>query len=122
MLWPVPKSLDEASFDRLDNKQQVNNHKKEEREDDASAPKGQWGELVNLVLRAYCLALIKTCDRVNSKVSSEYFHEVSFEASPHCRRGGGLRGCTYNMVNVNWKWKMGNRRKISSHSSITAVY
>ncbi|KKZ64641.1 hypothetical protein EMCG_09449 [[Emmonsia] crescens] len=75
MLWPVPKSLDEASFDRLDNKQQVNNHKKDEQEDDASAPKGQWGELINLVLRAYCLALIKACDCVNSKVSSEYFHE-----------------------------------------------
>jgi hypothetical protein len=32
--------------------------------------------LVDLVLRAYCLALIKACDRVNSRVSSEYFFEV----------------------------------------------
>ncbi|OJD12407.1 hypothetical protein AJ78_06998 [Emergomyces pasteurianus Ep9510] len=73
MLWPVPKSLEEARFNRLDNKQ-VNNSVKE-KEEEKGVSKGQWSELVNLVLRAYCLSLIKACDRVNSKISSEYFHE-----------------------------------------------
>ncbi|KAG5295998.1 amino-acid N-acetyltransferase subunit Mak10 [Histoplasma capsulatum G186AR] len=73
MLWPVPKSLKEAKFDRSG----MTEHKKEEEKegDEEDGSKGQWNELVDLVLRAYCLALIKACDRINSKVCSEYFHE-----------------------------------------------
>ncbi|EQL28365.1 hypothetical protein BDFG_08884 [Blastomyces dermatitidis ATCC 26199] len=78
MLWPVPKSLEEARFDRSASKQQANSDHRSEEERQGKAEgcsEGQWDELVNLVLRAYCLALIKACDRVNYKVSSEYFHE-----------------------------------------------
>lgn len=32
--------------------------------------------LVGLVLRAYCLALVKACDFVHARVASEYFYEV----------------------------------------------
>ncbi|OAX84148.1 hypothetical protein ACJ72_01475 [Emergomyces africanus] len=49
--------------------------KEEEVVEEKEGSQGQRNELVNLVLRAYCLSLIKACDRVNSKVSSEYFHE-----------------------------------------------
>lgn len=75
MLWPVPKSLKEAKFNRSG----MTEHKKEDEKegDEEDGSKGQCNELVDLVLRAYCLALIKACDRINSKVCSEYFHEVS---------------------------------------------
>ena len=33
--------------------------------------------LVNLVLRAYCLALVKSCDFVHARVAAEYYYEVS---------------------------------------------
>lgn len=33
--------------------------------------------LVNLVLRAYCLALVKACDFVHVRVATEYYYEVS---------------------------------------------
>ena len=33
-------------------------------------------KLVSMVLRAYCLALIKACDRVYARVTKEYFYEV----------------------------------------------
>lgn len=32
--------------------------------------------LVNLVLRAYCLALVKACDFVHLRVATEYYYEV----------------------------------------------
>ncbi|PGH18870.1 hypothetical protein AJ79_00286 [Helicocarpus griseus UAMH5409] len=67
LLWPVPKTLEEATFDRKTN----NDGKKE----GGSSGNGRWDELVSLILRAYCLALVKSCDRVIAKVSSEYFHE-----------------------------------------------
>ncbi|KAL2222400.1 Mak10 subunit, NatC N-terminal acetyltransferase-domain-containing protein [Thermoascus aurantiacus ATCC 26904] len=57
LLWPVPKTLEEARFYRgpRDN------------EDDPP--------LVHLVLRAYCLALVKACDFVLTRVMSEYYYE-----------------------------------------------
>ena len=33
--------------------------------------------LVSLVLRAYCLALVKACDLVHARVATEYYYEVS---------------------------------------------
>ncbi|KAL2373348.1 hypothetical protein RJZ57_002191 [Blastomyces gilchristii] len=92
MLWPVPKSLEEARFDRSASKQQANSDHRSEEERQGKAEgcsEGQWDELVNLVLRAYCLALIKACDRVNYKVSSEYFHEVSFKSRTSFREREG---------------------------------
>lgn len=59
LLWPVPKSLDEATFSRG----RAASHDKE-------AP------LVHLVLRAYCLALLKCCDFVHARVATEYYFEV----------------------------------------------
>lgn len=63
LLWPVPKTFEQAQFYRGEGKA------------DDDLP------LVNLVLRAYCLALVKSCDFVNARVTSEYFYEVS---SPEC--------------------------------------
>ncbi|KAK2807005.1 hypothetical protein FQN50_005579 [Emmonsiellopsis sp. PD_5] len=69
LLWPVPKTLDEARFDRGQKGQTGNDHQNDD------GGEGSWEPLVTVVLRAYCLALIKACDRVNAKVGSEYFHE-----------------------------------------------
>lgn len=60
LLWPVPRTVDEARFDR------ANNGK-------VQSP------LVHLVLRAYCLAVAKACDFVHARITSEYYHEVSKE-------------------------------------------
>ncbi|KAK1146997.1 N-alpha-acetyltransferase, non-catalitic subunit [Aspergillus melleus] len=58
LLWPVPKSLEEAHFSR-------------------HQPGGNKAEtgLVHGVLRAYCLALVKCCDFVHSRVAAEYYYE-----------------------------------------------
>ncbi|KAI2788019.1 hypothetical protein POX_f08402 [Penicillium oxalicum] len=53
LLWPTPKTLEEAQFDRAPSKY----------------------PLVGLVLRAYCLALVKACDYVHARVASEYYYE-----------------------------------------------
>ena len=57
LLWPLPRSLEEASFSRL------------------TSSAGE-SLLVNEALRPYCLGLIKTCDFVYSKISSEHYYEV----------------------------------------------
>ncbi|KAJ9215118.1 hypothetical protein DTO166G4_3196 [Paecilomyces variotii] len=57
LLWPVPKVFEQAQFYRGQGTT----------EEDLP--------LVNLVLRAYCLALVKCCDFVNARVTSEYFFE-----------------------------------------------
>lgn len=58
MLWPEPKSLEDARFER----------------DETPGP---GNKLVHLVLRAYCLGLLKTCDFVHRKICSEHYYEVS---------------------------------------------
>lgn len=58
LLWPIPATLDDARFNR-----QGGEGSKEP-------------ELVSIVLRAYCLALVKSCDRVIARVSLEYYYEV----------------------------------------------
>ncbi|CAG8947808.1 unnamed protein product [Penicillium salamii] len=53
LLWPVPKTIEDARFDR----------------EPSESP------LVGLVLRAYCLALVKACDIVHARVATEYYYE-----------------------------------------------
>lgn len=60
LLWPIPKTIEEARFDPS--------------EDGAGA--NPW---VHLVLRSYCLALIKSCDFVLARVTSEHYYEVSLD-------------------------------------------
>ncbi|KAL2010798.1 hypothetical protein VTN00DRAFT_3516 [Thermoascus crustaceus] len=57
LLWPVPKTFEEARFYRG------------QRENEDDPP------LVHLVLRAYCLALVKACDFVLTRVTAEYYYE-----------------------------------------------
>jgi hypothetical protein len=68
LLWPLPRTLDEARFYR--GKKEGGQSYEEET------------PLVHLVLRAYCLSLIKACDLVNSRVSTEYFYEVGRSQRP----------------------------------------
>ena len=58
LLWPEPKILDQAKF----------NHDGLAEEENG---------LRDLVLRAFCLGLIKTCDSVHQRVSTEHYYEVS---------------------------------------------
>lgn len=57
LLWPEPETLDQACFDRDQKHDQKN-------------------LLIHLVLRAYCLALIKACDFVHRRISTAHFYEV----------------------------------------------
>lgn len=57
MLWPDPQSLEEAQFNR---------------NDQANSGNG----LVDVVLRAYCLALVKTCDYVHRTIGRQHHYEV----------------------------------------------
>ncbi|KAJ5888620.1 hypothetical protein N7495_008661 [Penicillium taxi] len=57
LLWPVPRTMEDARFDRVPSE----------------------SPLVSLVLRSYCLALVKACDYVHSRVVVEfYFEEEDF--------------------------------------------
>ncbi|PYI36932.1 Mak10-domain-containing protein [Aspergillus indologenus CBS 114.80] len=58
LLWPVPKTLENAHFGRG---QSQSNEK---------VP-----DMVHVVLRAYCLALVKSCDFVHARVTTEYYFE-----------------------------------------------
>lgn len=69
LLWPEPKSLEEAKFDR---------------DKPNSSEKG----LVDLVLRAYCLALLKSCNFVHQTISKEHYYEVGFPAQSIYFYGG----------------------------------
>ncbi|KAJ5653197.1 hypothetical protein N7490_000200 [Penicillium lividum] len=53
LLWPVPKTMQDARFDRVPSE----------------------SPLVSLVLRAYCLAMVKACDFVHARVAVEYYYE-----------------------------------------------
>lgn len=57
LLWPEPETLKEASFDR-------------------EGKVGNENAMVHLVLRAYCVALIKTCGSVYHTICSQLFYEV----------------------------------------------
>ena len=58
LLWPDPKTLDQSRFER-------------------DKTPGPGNKLLHLVLRAYCLSIIKTCDFVRRKIMSEHYYEVS---------------------------------------------
>ncbi|KAF9883813.1 hypothetical protein FE257_002750 [Aspergillus nanangensis] len=58
LLWPVPNTFEEAHFGRPRN-----------------AMNQESPAIVHLVLRAYCLGLVKCCDFVHARVSGEYFYE-----------------------------------------------
>lgn len=60
LLWPVPKTVEEARFDR------TNTDSEKEK-----------SPLLHVVLRAYCLALVKACDFVHDRISHEYYYEAS---------------------------------------------
>ncbi|KAL9579739.1 MAG: hypothetical protein Q9212_004928 [Teloschistes hypoglaucus] len=57
LLWPNPKTLDEATFDR-------HGEARLER------------KLLHVVYRAYCLAVIKCCDYVHRRIGVEHYYEV----------------------------------------------
>ena|SRR5436190_19241756 len=76
LLWPVPATLEEAQFNRRKRRDTGGGEGEEVGGREENMEGGNAGRLVDLVLRAYCLALIKACDRVNSRVSAEYFFEV----------------------------------------------
>lgn len=59
LLWPVPKTFEDALFAR-----------------EKLGDKKEDSKLLHLVLRAYCLALVKCCDFVHSRVSAEFYYEV----------------------------------------------
>ena len=73
LLWPVPASLEEAQFDQRGKNSgpKLNPTLAGNQSESVSRPK-----LISMVLRAYCLALIKTCDLVHATVSFEYYYEV----------------------------------------------
>ncbi|KAL4812335.1 Mak10 subunit, NatC N-terminal acetyltransferase-domain-containing protein [Aspergillus spinulosporus] len=58
LLWPIPKHIEDAHFGR------------EGLSVDREQP-----DLVHIVLRAYCLALVKCCDFVHARVTSEFYYE-----------------------------------------------
>ena len=57
LLWPEPKNLDEARFDR----------------GGSTMP----DTVLHQVLRPFCLGLIKTCDFVYKTVAAEHYYEVN---------------------------------------------
>ena len=57
LLWPEPRTLEQASFDRNGT--------------------GRGNEMLHIVLRAYCLGLVKTCDFVHRKITTEHYYEVA---------------------------------------------
>ena len=56
LLWPEPKTLDQAGFERN------------------TIPEGN--AMLHVILRAFCLGLIKTCDYVHRRITTEHFYEV----------------------------------------------
>ena len=58
LLSSDPKTLEDARFDQ-------------------SKKAGQMSARLQSVLRAYCLAVIKTCDFVHRRICSEHYYEVS---------------------------------------------
>ena len=58
MLWPQPRTLEDAKFDRDKRAAQENG-------------------LIHVLLRAYCVGLIKTCDLAHRTIGAEQYYEVS---------------------------------------------
>ncbi|KAL4987118.1 Mak10 subunit, NatC N-terminal acetyltransferase-domain-containing protein [Aspergillus falconensis] len=58
LLWPIPRSVEDAHFGR-----------------GGLVTDREQPDLAHIVLRAYCLALIKCCDFVHARVTSEFYYE-----------------------------------------------
>ncbi|KAI4096133.1 MAG: hypothetical protein LQ344_001196 [Seirophora lacunosa] len=68
LLWPNPKRLEDARFDR---------HEQPSREDG----------LLHVIFRAYCLATVKCCNFVHQRISTEhYYEEEDFVSNLYNRR------------------------------------
>lgn len=65
LLWPEPKRLSDARFDRK-----------------ASAAIRD-SSLLEDVLRPFCLGLVKCCDLVLSMITSQHYYEVCMRVSQH---------------------------------------
>ncbi len=59
LLNPTPRSLEEAQFTRFSSSRYSEN------------------PLVEILLRAYCIGLIKSCDFVHRRIGASHYYEVS---------------------------------------------
>ena len=77
LLWPEPETLEQSKYDR-------------------SADQRQDNSMVNIVLRSFCIGLIKTCDLALHRVSNEHYYEVrqsNMFGRPGTERIQGRRFC-----------------------------
>lgn len=91
LLWPIPKHFEDTNFGR-----------------EGRAGYGQIPELVHIVLRAYCLGLIKCCDLVHTRVIGEFYYEVSPYVSLHAGKNTRADSPCES-----------RRKRISAHNSTT---
>ncbi|KZZ87759.1 Mak10 subunit, NatC N(alpha)-terminal acetyltransferase [Ascosphaera apis ARSEF 7405] len=74
ILWPVPRTLESARFDRPVKGRHTGYPSVADLNiNNSNSSTGS--QLVSLVLRAYCLSLLKACDRVHNRITLEYFFE-----------------------------------------------
>lgn len=59
LLWPEPKKLEDARFDR-------------------SGGADPGNGMLHIVLRAYCVGLIKCCNFVHRRIGTEHYYEVGW--------------------------------------------
>ncbi|KAH7058945.1 Mak10 subunit, NatC N-terminal acetyltransferase-domain-containing protein [Macrophomina phaseolina] len=85
LLWPEPRTLDEAYFHRPPKhrglaKRSLRNDSQSYNYPDGKSP-------LLMILRAYCLGLIKYCDNVIQRVTSrDYFEEEDFSTHTYSRQ------------------------------------
>ncbi|KAI5306498.1 nicotinamide n-methyltransferase [Ascosphaera pollenicola] len=75
ILWPVPQSFESARFDRPVKGRHTGYPSVSNPDTSDVKPPTPASNLVSLVLRAYCLSLVKACDRAHSRITLEYFYE-----------------------------------------------
>lgn len=119
LLWPVPASLKEAQFD-----QRKTNGSPKPSSTAVGEESGNGGNqiLTSLVLRAYCLALIKACDFIHGVVSYEYYFEVSQRSGiprraliPYNRKRTSLRSsiiATCSLMSTRKKSKLSSAKQL----------
>lgn len=85
LLWPEPRTLDEAYFHRPLTHQGLAKRSLRDEPQPYIYPGGKSPLL--MLLRAYCLALIKYCDNVIQRVTSrDYFEEEDFSTHTYSRQ------------------------------------
>ncbi|GME59839.1 amino-acid n-acetyltransferase subunit mak10 [Neofusicoccum parvum] len=85
LLWPEPRTLDEAFFHRPIGPQAAAKYGSDEQSQTYSYPGGKSPLL--MILRAYCLGLVKYCDNVIQRVTSrDYFEEEDFSTHTYSRQ------------------------------------